>query len=440
MLEWAEVAGAAHYHVEISHDSDFDDLIVDDTTADANFSPTGLSFRKTCYWRVYAVDAYGNSGSKSEVWSFRSPDNVSPFANIACPMEGLIYVQSDIITFTGSGSDLNDGDLSGDALVWSSDLHGEICSGETCASDLLEAGLHRISLTVTDSEAVSHADTVTIVVNADHPSGTLPDTGQITSHTETFGEDSDYTRNPPAYTKLDANGNELEPCAAQWAMVRDDVTGLVWEVKTDDGSIHDKDDKYVLRKAQESDLDARLDFIKRLNDEQFGGQSQWPWRLPTIKELHTLANKGNYNPAISAAYFPNTIGTAYWADTDHTANGVDDAWYDDSGYDNYHDKSNSCHVRAVRGKEVTNEFVDNNNDTVTDLSTGLMWQKLEVTDDNGNARKMVWEEALAYCERLELAGYDDWRLPNSNELQSIVDYLGLPEIQATCCKCSKIML
>jgi hypothetical protein len=34
----------------------------------------------------------------------------------------------------------------------------------------------------------------------------------------------------------------------------------------------------------------------------------------------------------------------------------------------------------------------------------------------------TWESALAYCENLNLAGYDDWRLPNINELQSIVDY------------------
>ena len=33
-----------------------------------------------------------------------------------------------------------------------------------------------------------------------------------------------------------------------------------------------------------------------------------------------------------------------------------------------------------------------------------------------------WEEALTYCEDLFLGGYDDWRLPNRNELQSLVDY------------------
>jgi len=37
----------------------------------------------------------------------------------------------------------------------------------------------------------------------------LPDTGQTQSYTSTFGEDSDYLINPPSYTKLDPEGNEL---------------------------------------------------------------------------------------------------------------------------------------------------------------------------------------------------------------------------------------
>ncbi len=61
------------------------------------------------------------------------------------------------------------------------------------------------------------------------------------------------------------------------------------------------------------------------------------------------------------------------------------------------------------------ELVDNSDGTVTDTKTGLMWQQAE-------AGAMTWLAALAYCENLPLAGYNDWRLPNRNELQSLVDY------------------
>lgn len=68
--------------------------------------------------------------------------------------------------------------------------------------------------------------------------------------------------------------------------------------------------------------------------------------------------------------------------------------------------------------------MDNGDGTVTDTATGLMWQQC----DDGAARN--WEEALAYAENLELAGYDDWRVPDAHELQSIVDYTR--SMQSTC--------
>jgi hypothetical protein len=60
-------------------------------------------------------------------------------------------------------------------------------------------------------------------------------------------------------------------------------------------------------------------------------------------------------------------------------------------------------------------FVNNGNGTVTDTTTGLMWQQA----DDGIAR--TWEQALAHCEGSTLANRTDWRLPNVRELASIVD-------------------
>ena len=63
-------------------------------------------------------------------------------------------------------------------------------------------------------------------------------------------------------------------------------------------------------------------------------------------------------------------------------------------------------------------FVDNEDGTVTELCTGLMWQQ----EDDEVERD--WGEALAYCEGLELAGHSDWRLPNRRELDSLLDIGG----------------
>lgn len=73
----------------------------------------------------------------------------------------------------------------------------------------------------------------------------VPDTGQTKSYTDTFGEDSDYLINPPSYTKLNAYDNNLADSAVSWTMVRDNVTGLIWEMKTDDNSVHDKDNEHT---------------------------------------------------------------------------------------------------------------------------------------------------------------------------------------------------
>ena len=58
-------------------------------------------------------------------------------------------------------------------------------------------------------------------------------------------------------------------------------------------------------------------------------------------------------------------------------------------------------------------FQDNGDGTVTDLNTGLMWQQTPPSSGFG------WEQAGTYCEDLELAGHDDWRLPTLKELFAI---------------------
>jgi len=215
----------------------------------------------------------------------------------------------------------------------------------------------------------------------------VPDTGQTQSYTNTFGEDSDYTCNPHSYTVI-SNG-----------VVKDNVTGLEWQQATAPGT-------YTWQQA--------IDYCNNLS---LGGKDDW--RLPTMKELSTLVDSSipYPGPTINTNYFPNTVASYYWSSTT-VAYSTFYAWGVDFGYGyvyNYN-KTGYYYVRAVRGGQSSNNFVDNSDGTISDTSTGLMWQKATAPGT------YTWEQALSYCENLTLGGHSDWRLPNRNELQSIVDY------------------
>jgi hypothetical protein len=83
-------------------------------------------------------------------------------------------------------------------------------------------------------------------------------------------------------------------------------------------------------------------------------------------------------------------------------------------------------VRFVRGNPEygKNSFKDNRDGTISDLATGLMWQQSD------SKQPMSWEDSLAWAQKKNqerFLGYDDWRLPNAKELQSILDYACSPQ-------------
>lgn len=230
----------------------------------------------------------------------------------------------------------------------------------------------------------------------------IPDTGQSQSYTNTFGEDSDYTLYSPSYTKLNASGTELNVTATEWAMVKDNVTGLIWEIKTNDTS-----ETYIKTEA--------LDYISNLNISSFGGFSDW--RLPTIKELAFIMDWGRYDPAIDLTYFPNTALLRSYL-TDQTYGWVIDFRYSNIfGFVSVDNPDYPHNLRAVRGDKIedTINYIDNYDGTVSETSTNLVWQQ-------ESAGPMTWEAAIQYCEQLELGGHTDWRLPNINELIFLCDF------------------
>lgn len=71
-------------------------------------------------------------------------------------------------------------------------------------------------------------------------------------------------------------------------------------------------------------------------------------------------------------------------------------------------------------------YVDNSDGTVTDKQIGLMWQKctLGLTGSNcgsGTAINITWQAALSAANNNTDNGFSDWRLPNKNELISLMD-------------------
>jgi hypothetical protein len=255
----------------------------------------------------------------------------------------------------------------------------------------------------------------------------IPDTGQTKCYDDSveitcpepgepfYGQDGNYTINPQSYTKLDINGNDLPDEAIEWIMVRDNVTRLIWEVKTDDSTIHDRDFQFTWARAME--------FGTTLNSQNWGGYTDW--RLPTVKELSFIVNRDMYHPSISSFYFPNTMASHHWSSTTFAIYPIM-AWIIDfhGGGVTYYFKSHygPQYGRAVRGGQCGSlgNFIDNKDGTITDTDTGLMWQQ------EMSQLTYIWEEALHYANTLLLAGYDDWRLPNANELQSLVDYNRIP--------------
>ena len=271
--------------------------------------------------------------------------------------------------------------------------------------------------------------------------------------------------------------------ANDWGCTYDNITELLWEVKTDDGGLRDKDWSYSWYSADtntnageagtenggacvdSSNCDTEK-YTAQVNATGLCGFNDWS--LPRREQLYTLRNLNASNPgaidlnfAIDINYFPNTrIGGSlddfYWSASSYVTN-PSHAWgvYFDYGNGYARDKSYSRFVRLVRGGQSFNplEQCDANNAngnavvstpthdfiqqdaTVIHQSTTLTWDRcslgqtwdINTSNCTGTTKTYTWQNALKEVNNrnsTNYLGFNDWRLPNINEFQSISETCG----------------
>ena len=237
----------------------------------------------------------------------------------------------------------------------------------------------------------------------------IPDSGQTKCYDATgetvcplpeepfFGQDANY-QGPPFSLMDNQDGT-----------VTDLNTGLVWARCAGGQTPPD-----CLEQPPKVGWQEAADHCEQNNDQLPGDG----WRIATRNELLSIMHVENLG-CIPTQHFVGTPD-AIWTGTDYP-------WDSDLAYAisfstcsagaGWDKTEQLASFRCVRGDYLEfGKLKDNDDGTVFDLSTGLMWQQ----QDDGQER--TWEEALEYCEALNLVGEADWRLPHSREIMTLMDY------------------
>jgi len=285
------------------------------------------------------------------------------------------------------------------------------------------SGNKATTLTIASDDPYSNMYAFTIIGTVLVTPAKVPATGQTTSHAA--GDDGD----------LETGVSWPEPRFVDNAdgTTKDTLTGLMWE--TTPGNT---------RREWENAL-------SYANNLALGGYNDW--RLANINELMSLTNAEPSNPASwlnSHDELGGVSSDSYWTSNICITTSVLWGWvvHMDTGIlgrQNISAYGSFAYAWAVRddgsgavsipktgktGKYRTGDdgdlqkgvswptprFVDCGNGIITDNLTGLMWEQAPTTTQKS------WLDALAYVADLTLGEFSDWRLPNRNELRSMVNY------------------
>lgn len=91
--------------------------------------------------------------------------NGTPTATIVAPSPDARFLLGESVAFQGTATDPDEGSLATSALVWSSDMDGQIGTGVSFSRTDLSLGTHNVELVVTDSEGVSDTASLTITID-----------------------------------------------------------------------------------------------------------------------------------------------------------------------------------------------------------------------------------------------------------------------------------
>ncbi|MFM2008014.1 MAG: hypothetical protein RLZZ09_3669, partial [Pseudomonadota bacterium] len=257
-----------------------------------------------------------------------------------------------------------------------------------------------------------------------------------------------------AFTPLDVNGNPIPlvgdpPVPAESPRcVWDRVTNLIWEVKTDDRGLQDKNWTYNWGITATFPGDCYTSpncytkkYVSDLNETDLCGEKENNWSVPDIGTLMQISDRTPQSSIDSNRfYFPHTapqywssrcinhqsnLGTVHSVAQDgriNTWGGYEQCWY-------AFGSSNALPVRLVRGGPNSapdqSGFVDSEHGTIID--SGLMWDQCAWGQAGSScadspASLHTWQEALKVAKTanaIRWLGYDDWRIPNVNELISM---------------------
>jgi hypothetical protein len=456
-IEWQKAYGTAAWDYAHSVDVTWDGgYVVAGTTA-----PPGATAARDAW--VMKLDADGNIVSQN---IFRGPDFLSNDALVSIDraLDGGFIVGGSTEFVGVGGGDLwllklnENGEISGCSAMepWTStSIDTSVVAADTTAAD------EAISATTSDTTATV-SDTTAVQGDGCEPVPAdlidLPWTGQTAGQSQHAGDDADLQMGAPwPSPRFTDNGD---------GTITDNLTGLMWlkDANCADTIGHDPDGTGDGSMQWES----ALDFVAGINDGTYTiSAPHTDWRAPNINELESLANWGESDQAtwLIAQGFTNVQSEWYWSSSTDTyqdyfawcitmSNGhlnhryktpnVSHVWPVREGQQDYPDPSYPANVWKTgqiasyyAGDDGEHQlgvvlpdprFRDNEDGTVTDNLTGLMWLK-----DAGCLGAGAWLNAFdtiadfnttpgTYSCQDYTAGYADWRMPNRKEFYSLLDY------------------